>query len=462
MNQPENKSTKFFIILVTTLASFMTAFMGSAINVALPIIGKEFKADAILLSWLSTSYLVTTAVLLIPVGKLSDIYGRARFFKAGIVIFAVFSLLTGFSGSAPMLLIFRAFQGVGSSMIFSTSTAILVSAFDPNERGKVIGINIASVYTGLSSGPFLGGLITHYLNWRYIFYSTSVIGAASLILMLIKIKDEWKEEVKEKFDIMGSLIFVFTLTILMVGFTFLPAIYGFILLITGAIGLFIFLRLEDKRPYPMLNINIFRSSRTYTFSNIAALINYSATFALTFLLSLYLQNVKMLSPQDTGIILVTQPVMMALFSPFAGRISDKIEPRRVASIGMMLLTIGLIVFIFLTPDTEYFLIVINLAVLGLGFALFSSPNTNAIMSAVERKYYGIASSTLALMRLIGQMFSMGIVIVIFSILIGKVEISPENRESFLHSMKIAFILFSILSFGGIFASLARGKIHKEL
>lgn len=209
----------------------------------------------------------------------------------------------------------------------------------------------------------------------------------------------------------------------------------------------------------MLNLSIFRSSRTYTFSNIAALINYSATSALTFLLSLYLQNVKMLSPQDTGIILVTQPVMMALFSPFAGRISDKIEPRRVASTGMILLTIGLSIFIFLTTETTYTLIIINLALLGLGFALFSSPNTNAIMSAVERKFYGVASSTVALMRLTGQMFSMGIVIVIFSILIGKVEISPENQENFLHSIKIAFILFSILSFGGIFASLARGKIH---
>ena len=449
-----------YIILVTTIASFMTAFMGSAINVALPIIGKEFKADAILLSWLSTSYLVTTAVLLIPVGKLSDIYGRAKFFKLGVIIFAVFSLLCGFSVSASMLLILRALQGIGASMLFSTSTAILVSAFDAKDRGKVIGINIASVYTGLSSGPFLGGLITHYLNWRCIFFITFFIGIISLLTMMIKIKTEWREEIKEQFDTAGSIIFILTLTILMIGFTFLPGIPGFIMLLAGTTGLFIFLKLEDKRPYPMLNIKLFSKNKTYTFSNFAALINYSATSALTFLMSLYLQNVKMLSPQDTGIILVTQPVMMALFSPIAGRISDRIEPRRVASIGMGLLMAGLFVFIFLAPSTSYTLIVANLAVLGLGFALFSSPNTNAIMSSVERKYYGIASSTLALMRLTGQMLSMGMVIVIFSVLIGKVEITPENQNSLLQSMKIAFILFSILSFIGIFASLARGKIHE--
>jgi EmrB/QacA subfamily drug resistance transporter len=460
MKDSKAQQSSIYIILVTTVAAFMTAFMGSAINVALPIIGKEFKADAILLSWLSTSFIVTTAVLLIPVGKLSDIYGRARFFKLGIIIFTFFSLMSGLANSAPVLLIFRALQGVGSSMLFSTSTAILVSAFEAKERGKVIGINIASVYAGLSTGPFLGGIITHYLNWRYIFYITFIIGLISLFLMMIKIKDEWKEDVKEKFDTTGSLIFVFTLTIMMIGFTFLPTVYGFALLISGVIGLIIFLKMEDKRPYPMLNIKLFSSNRTYTFSNFAALINYSATFALTFLLSLYLQNVKMLSPQDTGIILVTQPVMMALFSPIAGRISDRIEPSKVASIGMGLLTVGLFVFIFLSPETGYTIIVINLAILGLGFALFSSPNTNAIMSAVEKRYYGIASSTLALMRLTGQMLSMGIVIVIFSVLIGKVQISPENQVSFLQSMRIAYIIFSILSLFGIFASLARGKIHR--
>lgn len=449
-----------YIILVTTIASFMTAFMASALNVALPIIGREFKADAVLLSWLSTSFIITTAVLLIPVGKLSDIKGRAKFFKLGTIIFSVFSLLCGFSVSAAMLLILRALQGIGASMLFSTSTAILVSAFDAKERGKVIGINIASVYTGLSSGPFLGGLITHYLNWRYIFLITFFIGIISLLTMTIKIKREWREEINEQFDYAGSIIFILTLTILMIGFTFLPGMPGFIMLFAGAAGLFIFLKLDDKLPYPMLNIKLFSTNKTYTFSNFAALINYSATSALTFLLSLYLQNVKMLSPQDTGIILVTQPVMMALFSPVAGRISDRIEPRRVASIGMGLLMIGLFAFIFLAPSTSYTFIVANLSILGLGFALFSSPNTNAIMSSVERKYYGIASSTLALMRLTGQMLSMGMVIVIFSVLIGKVEITPENQNSLLQSMRIAFILFSILSFIGIFASLARGKIHE--
>lgn len=452
---------KKIIILVTSLSSFMTAFMGSAINVALPVIGKEFSSGAVLLSWFATAYLLTTAVLLIPVGKLSDIYGRAKFIKIGVIVFTTGSLLCGLSTSGIMLLIFRLFQGIGSSMIFTTSTAILVSAFPQNERGKVIGINITSVYIGLSSGPFLGGLITHYFSWRFIFYSNFILGIITVIFLFYVLRTEWKEAEKESFDFTGSLFYIVSLTSLMLGFTFLPSISGIILLAAGVILLYIFYRLELIKTFPVFNFNIFKSNKTFTFSNLAALINYSATFAISFIMSLYLQNIKGLTPEYAGYILVTQPVMMAIFSLLAGRLSDKFEPQIVSSAGMALLTTGLIVFIFINQSFSYTLIVVNLALIGLGFALFSSPNTNAIMSSVEKKYYGVASSTLSSMRMVGQMFSMGIIIVLISIYIGKAEINTGNQNDFLNSIRLAFIIFSILCFAGIFASLSRGKIHNE-
>ncbi len=206
---------------------------------------------------------------------------------------------------------------------------------------------------------------------------------------------------------------------------------------------------------------VFKSNKTFTYSNIAALINYSATFAISFLMSLYLQNIKGLTSQDAGFILVTQPLMMAVFSPLAGKLSDKIEPQKVASLGMGFLTGGLILFAFLNVDFSYLLIIVNLAIIGFGFALFSSPNTNAVMSSVDKRYYGVASSTLSSMRMVGQMFSMGIVIVIFSIFIGKGEITADNQEAFISGIRLAFLLFSVLCFLGIFASLARGKIHNN-
>jgi EmrB/QacA subfamily drug resistance transporter len=452
---------KFFILAIIVLTSFMTAFMGSAINVALPIIGKEFNSGAILLSWFATAYLLTTAVLLIPIGKLSDIYGRGKFLKAGIIIFSIGSLLCGLSYSGISLLILRLIQGIGASMIFATSAAILVSVYPINERGKVLGIYITSVYIGLSAGPFMGGIITHYLGWRYIFYINSILGIILIIFVFINLKIDWTEEGGEKFDIAGSVIYILSLTILMLGFTFLPQTAGFVLLPIGLMSLILFYFFEKKKNNPVFNVIVFKSNKTFTYSNTAALINYSSTFAISFLMSLYLQNVKGLTSQDAGFILVTQPLVMALFSPLAGKISDKIEPQKVASIGMGILTAGLILFTFLNGGFSYLLIIINLAIIGFGFALFSSPNTNAVMSSVDKKYYGVASSTLSSMRMVGQMFSMGIVIVIFSIFIGKAEITSENQSAFISSIRLAFLLFSVLCFLGIFASIARGKIHNN-
>ena len=454
------KSFRLFIISITSLASFLIAFMSSAINIALPVIGKEFNSGAVLLSWLATAYILTGAVLLIPLGKLSDIYGRSKFLKIGIFVFMIGTLLCGLSGSDTELLIFRLFQGLGSSFVFVTLTAILVSAFPVKDRGKILGINVTAVYVGLSSGPFIGGIITHNIGWRYIFYLSALIGAAIFILIMFKLKTEWKEAEGEKFDLTGSVIYVMSLTFIMLGLTFLPGLHGIALLVISVIVIYTFFKVESGKEYPVFNVKVFISNRTFTFSNLSALINYSATFALTFLLSIYLQNVEGLTAQHAGLILVTQPLVMAIFSPVAGRLSDRFEPQIVSSAGMAILTIGLVIFAFINTGYGIALIISNLVLVGFGFALFSSPNANAIMSSIEKKYYGVASSTLASMRMIGQMFSMGIVIVIFALLIGKSVITPEHNVSFMHSLRLAFIIFSVLSFIGIFTSLSRGKIHE--
>ena len=208
------------------------------------------------------------------------------------------------------------------------------------------------------------------------------------------------------------------------------------------------------------NVRALRGNVPFIYSNIAALINYSATFAVSFLLSLYLQYLKALSPQQAGFILVTQPAMMAVFSPMAGRLSDRIEPRRVVSAGMAMTAVGLTVFAFLTSATPMPLIVADLALIGLGFALFSSPNTNAIMASVERRFYGIAAAMQSTMRLVGQMLSMGFVMLVFAVVIGRVQITPEYFQPFLHATRIAFAASAALCFVGIYFSLARGKMHE--
>jgi EmrB/QacA subfamily drug resistance transporter len=439
----------------------MTAFMGSALNIALPIIGIDFSASALMLSWLSTIYLLTSAALLLPIGKLSDIYGRTRFFKIGLILFTTGSFMCAFSPDATTLFLIRIIQGTGAAFIFTSSTALIVSSFPQSQRGRALGINIAAVYTGLSSGPFLGGIITHYWSWRWIFFVNSAIGFVLIVISFFYLKYELEDLRKEKFDYAGSIIYILSIILLMIGISLLPDVKGYLVLFVGLTMLVFFYFFESKLSTPVFDVMMFRRNKTFTFSNLAALINYSATFAIGFLLSFYLQSVKGLNPQDAGIILITQPIVQAIFSPLAGKLSDKIEPQIVASIGMSLLTIGLIFLCFLSPGMSIVLIIVNLALLGLGFALFSSPNVNAVMSSVEKKYYGVASSILASMRLIGQMLSMGLVIIIFTIYIGGERITQDNQVAFLESTRVAFIIFSLFSFAGIFASLSRGNIHSN-
>jgi MFS family permease len=246
----------------------------------------------------------------------------------------------------------------------------------------------------------------------------------------------------------------------MYAFSVFPALWGIWLVIAGVVGFVLFVIWEMRQEHPVLHIDLLRNNTVFAFSNLAALINYAATFAVGFLLSLYLQYIKVFTPEKAGLILIAQPVMMAIFSPVAGILSDRIEPRVVASVGMALTTAGLAMLIFVGGDVSLGYILASLVVLGIGFGFFSSPNTNAVMGSVERKFYGVASGMLGTMRLTGQTFSLGMAMLLFALYIGRVQITPENYPLFVKSMRTAFIIMAALCFIGIFASIARGRAHK--
>jgi EmrB/QacA subfamily drug resistance transporter len=448
------------VLLVATLAAFLTPFMGSSINIALPSIGREFSMNAILLGWVATSYLLAAAMFLVPFGKAADIYGRKRVFTAGLLLYTISSLFSAIATSGITLICFRALHGMAGAMIFGTGTAMLTSVFPAEERGRVLGINVAAVYTGLSLGPFLGGLLTQYLGWRSIFVINAILSTIVLGVIFRNLKGEWAEARGERFDFVGSIIYGLTIVTVMYGLSLLPGMLGVALVLLGGLGGLLFIRWEGRVESPLLNMQLFKENRVFAFSNLAALINYSATAAVAFLLSLYLQYVKELSPQSAGTILVAQPIVMAVFSPFAGRLSDRVESRIVASAAMGLTALGLALLTLLDANTAFGFIIASLILLGFGFALFSSPNTNAIMSSVEKRSYGVASATLGTMRLTGQMLSMGIALLIFAVFVGKVQITPERFPAFLAGLRTAFVIFAALCGGGIFASLARGKVRE--
>lgn len=458
----KEKEERRVVLLVAPIASFLTPFMASAINVALPAIGKEFSMEAALLSWVVTAYLLSLAIFLVPLGKLADIYGRKKFFLFGVMIYTTACFFAAISPSATMLIGVRLIQGFGGSMLLGMGVAILISVFPASERGRVLGINVAAVYTGLSLGPFVGGILTQHFGWRSIFLLNVPIGAILFIFVSRSLQREWAEARGERFDFFGALIYALMLISIMLGFSLFPGSAGICLILLGVFGFLGFIRRELNLKDPLLDINLFRKNPVFAFSNLAALINYGATYAVGFLISLYLQYIQGISPKTAGLILVSQPVVQAIFSPFAGRLSDKIEPFIVASGGMLLTAAGLFLFSLLNWHTALSFILTTLVILGLGFALFSSPNTNAIVTSVEKRFYGVAIATLGTMRLIGQMLSMGIATMIFTLYMGKTKITPDSYALLLKGTKIAFAIFTVVCILGIFLSFVRGKVRKAL
>lgn len=427
---------------------------------ALPMIARDFSMNALSLSWVASSFLLAAAITLVPLGRLADLYGRKIFFLSGSLIFALSSLLCIWSETESFLIAMRVVQGIGGAMIFSTGTAMLIASYPFGERGKMLGINIAAVYIGLTVGPFIGGLLTEHLGWKTIFIVNAALGATAALLAACMTKEERPAAGGEEFDLAGSFLYAIALFALMYGFSQLPSSRGGALIAAGVICFFFFILQQLKKPFPLLNIHLFLDNRVFAFSNLAALINYCATFAITFLLSLYLQHIKLLTPSQTGFVLVVEPLLQALFSPAAGRLSDHYEPRIISSIGMTLTIIGLLGLIFLAAETPLYYIVLCLALLGVGFAFFSSPNVNAVMSSVESKFYGIASATQATMRLVGQMLSMGIAMLVFAWMIGNRSITHENGALLIGSAKLIFGILAVTCAFGVFASLARGRVHQ--
>jgi EmrB/QacA subfamily drug resistance transporter len=450
-------NNKNLILLLVILTSVVNPFLGAAVNIAIPSIAREFDMNAVSTGWIAMSFLLSSAVFMVPFGKVADIVGRKKIFLYGNLIVALSSLFCALSASGAMLIASRIFQGMGSAMMFGTGMAIITSAFPASERGKAIGYTVSAVYLGLSVAPFLGGLLTEYFGWRSLFIITIPFGLIVFLVTVLAVKTEWAEARGEKFDYGGSAIYMVAISALMYGFSKLPGSTAIILTVLGLAGFLAFIYIELKLAYPVMNIHLFKNNRVFAFSNLAALINYAATFAITFILSLYLQYIKGLTPKEAGTLLVTQPLVMMVVASFSGRMSDRHDPRILSSAGMAVITVGLIFLSFLDDATVTIYIVGSLVILGTGFGLFSSPNTNSIMSAVEKKFLGVASATVGTMRLTGQMVSMGIATMVMNVFIGNAKIIPSNHYLFIHSTRVIFVLFSFLCFIGVFASLARGK-----
>jgi EmrB/QacA subfamily drug resistance transporter len=444
------------VLVATLLVNLTISFMTSSLNVSLPVMNREFQASAVSLTWVATAYVLAIAVFSVPFSRIADIIGRKKVFLGGAIIFTIISAITMFSQSIIMIIGCRSIQGISSAMMQGIATAMLTAAYPANQRGRVLGISAGTIFFGQSIGPFIGGLLTEYLGWRSIFGVSVLTGLTVLTITIWKVKADWIEAKGAKFDYKGTTIYCLALVALIYGFSLIPNTTGIILAVIGIMGLLAFIKWESKEPSPILDVNTFRYNRVFILSNIATFILYCANFAVMFLLSLYLQYVKGFTAEIAGLILLSQPLTQAILSPLTGKLSDRIEPRIVASIGVGLTLIGEFALIFLTSSSPVIQICAILIVLGFGGAFFTSPNTNSIMSSVTPKHYAIAASLANTTRTLGNTISLSITMIVFSLVIGEVSLTPEYATSFLTSIRIIFTIFSVLCLIGIFASLARG------
>jgi len=449
MNFMENNTVQKYVLIICALSSFVITVTTSSVNVALSTIGRELIVSTSFLTWLQNIYLLIGASCMIPFGRLGEIHGKKKVMYYGIIIFTIGSFLCAVSTSGDMLMVFRALQAVGSAMIFANLFSLITSVATPGEGGKILGIAVAIPYIGLSLGPVLGGVLTHSFGWRSIFLFNVPFGLAATFFIL-KLKGEWCEAVGEKFDYISSIVMVLSLTAIIYGLSIITSAIAPYLILGGVIGVILFFYLQGKLKTPLIAPEIIHD-RVFLVNNTTSLINYGPGIFVGFLLSLYFQDIRLLSAQQAGLLLAVQSVFVAIFSFISGRLSAKIRPRFIAATGIFITSFALALFVFVNEYTSYYFIIVSLAILGCGYGLSATSSTEISMRYFEKKFRGVSSASLNTTQYVGQMLGMGITGAGIAIYMGTAQITPQNFALFIESFKLPFEVFAVACFIVAFA-----------
>lgn len=456
----ENRKTGILALIASCLGVFYGTYSANVASVALPKIALTFGLSNILQNWVSMSFILTMAILTVPLGKLCGKYGVKKTFLYSCLLFLVGTIGTALSNTIPLLYLFRVIAGIGAAGLTVDTPLIISEVISPNNRGKAFGINLFFVYLGMSLAPFLGGVLTTDFGWQSIFWVMVPFIILNMIVLLI-IPDEWYKGRGDSFDWKGSIVFALGIIMFIYGFSNIISLYGLIFAIIGIILLVGFAKLELNLEQPVFKIGLFHNKR-FLSSNLASLLSYVATFAVTTVLAYYLQYIMGWSAAQSGFLLVISPLIMALSSPISGYLSDKVDPQKLTTLGMGLVTIGLFILVFLTKTTPVYLLIISLLFQGLGYGIFASPNNNTIMSSVPENDTPMASSALATMCTIGETLSMSVFTVIFAIFMGNVVISASNFSGLILSTKAIFIILTVVSIFAAYASYIGVKSQDKL
>lgn len=465
-----SNSRRLGALLVASVAAFMGTLDGSIVNLALPSIARSLNAGLGYLILVPTTYLIVLASLQTTFGRLADVKGRVKIFNLGVVVFTAASLLAGLSQDILQLILFRVIQGVGAAIMTATSTAIVAEAYPPSKRGAAIGVNTMAVYIGLTVGPVLGGFLVQAFGWRSIFLVNLPIGGLVLLLSVCWLRGLGRSVAQRSFDLAGSAtltIFLATLLLILsqedLGLNSMQAA-TLALVSMSSLGAFVYI--ERRVGEPLMDLHLFTSNRLFSAGNITALLNYSTTAGTVLLISIHLQFILGFTPSEAGLIILTQPLVMVVVAPIAGWLSDRVEARTLSSIGMLIRTLGLLFLAFYDAALSSSFIAVPLFILGLGNGIFSSPNTNSILSSVSRERYGLASGTVGTMRTMGQSLGIAVMGSIVSLMMPPGTFTQLSSDAsglatfFVNGARSAFLVASILSGVGVFTSLIRGKENR--
>ena len=457
----EKSAVAKFALIIVCLGSIIGPIGMASVNIAIPDLAADLQANAKMVSWLPTLFILSSVIFMLPASKLADNYGRKRIYAYGLALNAFSSFMCGLGTSIEWVLFWRFVQGAAAAMIFGTGVAIITSVTPAHKRGAALGITAACVYVGLTVAPAVGGWLTELWGWRSVFLFQVPIVIALLLLIKIRLTGEWKNAEKTQYDWWGTGIFAVFSSSLVYGLSILPNMLGFAMLGLSVISLTFFIVHQSRSRRPLIRVQMFRESRVFSLSLATSLLMYASNFPLVFLMSLYLQYVKDLSPSHAGQVILVQALSMAIMAPLSGKLADRFEPRLVATLGCVIVACGLYVLSLMNTETSITYIACSLLLIGFGFGLFSTPNNNAIMGGVQVHEVGVASASMNLSRTIGNLFGMSLVNLMVHYYLGNAQFTQEQNPALIQTVEMALNMSLAFVVIACVISAFRGKLQNS-
>jgi len=459
---PVVRKSSHAILYALMFGPFFSMFDSGMVNVGLPVIAGNFHASVQSVQWTASIYLLTMSALLPLFGSLADAWGRGRIYNFGFFTISIFTLLCGFAPNLPVLIFFRALQGIGGAMVMANGMAIATESYPASERGKNLGMLATMMAIGSIAGPSVGGIVIGAFGWRAAFYLTFVVSFAAFATTWFTIPRIRKPaKTTHPFDFAGAILLIASIFAFVFGFSSLGGAPSS--RTTAAISLSIFvvafpllIVVEKRNPRPVIDFGLF-TDVTFSSALAASLISFSTMYSPTVLVPFYLQGTLGLTPQASGLYLLAFPAAMAVLSPLSGRLSDKIGSRPLAVTALVLNGGALVLFGSIAPSSPSWLIIVPLFAMGVGFGLFQSPNNSAAMGSAPKEKLGTANAVTQLVKNLGMVIGITFSAVAFSSLMGTRRIT--DTAAFLGSARWVYWGAAALSFAGAYIASLRTRIR---